>query len=93
MGLRGDTTAGCIGPPAACSEIKLVDVPEMNYLTSDHPNPRGELCVRGPNVFVGYYKQKAKTEEVWSFFFFSFPFCYFNLKIASSYLLIRFTGA
>mmetsp|Transcript_37100 Transcript_37100/g.58393 ORF Transcript_37100/g.58393 Transcript_37100/m.58393 type:complete len:733 (-) Transcript_37100:39-2237(-) len=63
LGLRGDTTGGCIGPPAACCEIKLLDVPEMNYLTSDQPNPRGELCVRGPNVFVGYYKQQKKTEE------------------------------
>lgn len=50
------TSGGTIGPPQPVNELKLVDVPEMNYTTEDKPNPRGELCVRGMNCFIGYYK-------------------------------------
>ncbi|KAG9302450.1 hypothetical protein G9A89_006414 [Geosiphon pyriformis] len=63
VSLKGEYKAGHIGGPSPCNEIKLVDVPEMNYLSTDVPFPRGELCFRGTNAFIGYYKDQDKTIE------------------------------
>ncbi len=59
-----ERSAGHVGGPLPCCEVKLVDIPEMAYLASDTPHPRGEVCVRGPSLFAGYYKDAAQTADV-----------------------------
>ncbi|KAI9983399.1 hypothetical protein PInf_007423 [Phytophthora infestans] len=53
-----------IGIPLGNVQICLEDLPEMNYTSRDKPCPRGEILMKGDNLFVGYYKQPDVTKEV-----------------------------
>lgn len=54
--------SGTVGGPLPSTEVKLMDVPEMGYFATNDP-PGGEVCLRGPNVFKGYYKLEKETKE------------------------------
>ena len=57
-----------LGGPGFSCEIKLKDVPDLGYTskTKDEKGklrPSGELMVRGPIIFKGYFRDKEKTKE------------------------------
>lgn len=52
-----------MGGPLPCIKMRLADLPEMDYFSTDKPFPRGEICFKGPSVTPGYYKDDAKTNE------------------------------
>ncbi|CAM9567619.1 unnamed protein product, partial [Phaeothamnion confervicola] len=68
-----DNDLGNVGPPMAQCEMRLVAVSEMGYLPTDRWHGdganrtrclgRGEVWIRGNNVFRGYHKQADKTRE------------------------------
>ncbi|KUI57720.1 Long chain acyl-CoA synthetase 7, peroxisomal [Cytospora mali] len=60
---KNDYSTGNIGAPMACVELCLESQPDLEYLVTDKPNPRGELLMRGPIVFKGYYKNDAETQK------------------------------
>ena len=64
--LRGDFSAGNCGAVTPASELCLMDVPDMEYLSTDKPHPRGELLIRGPTVFKEYYKNEAETKKAFT---------------------------
>ena len=59
--IEGDPLCGSVGFATIGGKIRLVDVPELNYSVSDDPQPRGEILLRGPFVFSGYYKDSEMT--------------------------------
>lgn len=61
---------GSCGPIGITSEMKLKAIPEMNYTENDADGPRGELLVRGSQLFTAYFKNPEETkaavdEEGW----------------------------
>ena len=62
----GDLSTGNCGGVSACSEICLLSVPDMEYTVDDKPYPRGELLIRGANVFKEYYNNPEETQNAFT---------------------------
>ncbi len=58
----GAPRAGSIGPPLPGVDVRLVDVDGADVLAGDP----GEIWVRGPNVFAGYWRDEQATARVLS---------------------------
>jgi len=63
MTFAEDPLAGHVGGTLECTKLRLKDIPEMQYLSTDKPNPRGEVQMFGTNVTAGYYKRPDKNAE------------------------------
>lgn len=61
--MEGDLTAGNCGTVSPSVECCLVDVPDMEYLSTDKPHPRGELLIRGASRFREYYRNEEETSK------------------------------
>jgi len=51
-----------VGLPCPSLEVKLIDVPDANYLSSN-PVEQGEIAIRGYSVVKGYYKRPDLNED------------------------------
>ncbi|KAH7332273.1 hypothetical protein KP509_20G079200 [Ceratopteris richardii] len=63
-----DLTVGRVGPPVPHCYLKLINWEEGGYRITDSPMPRGEIVIGGPSVTLGYFKNQAKTDEVYKIF-------------------------
>lgn len=54
--------SGTVGPPLASLELRFEGSEELGYNPNGEP-PRGEILIRGPALFGGYYKDDEKTKE------------------------------
>lgn len=43
--------------------IRLRDVPEMGYFSTDEPTPRGEVQLFSTSNFPGYFRNPERTKE------------------------------
>ncbi|ODQ79303.1 hypothetical protein BABINDRAFT_8874 [Babjeviella inositovora NRRL Y-12698] len=55
--------SGSCGPIGITTEARLRDVPEMGYTSQDKGGPRGEVLLRGPQMFEEYYKNPEETAK------------------------------
>ncbi|GMR32809.1 hypothetical protein PMAYCL1PPCAC_03004, partial [Pristionchus mayeri] len=58
--IAGDSNPGHVGIPITAVQIKLEDIPEMDYKADVNG---GEVCIRGATVFKGYYKNPEETAK------------------------------
>lgn len=60
---EGDLSPGNCGGVAPNCECALLDVPDMDYLSTDQPRPRGELLIRSTTLFREYFRNEEETTK------------------------------
>lgn len=58
-----DADVGSCGACGITSEMKLKELPQMGYGANDEGGPRGELLLRGYQMFSHYYKNEEETAK------------------------------
>lgn len=58
-----EATPGSCGATGVTTEMRLRELPEMGYRLTDADGPRGELLLRGPQIFKEYFKNPEETEK------------------------------
>ncbi|KAF2878344.1 long-chain-fatty-acid-CoA ligase/ protein binding protein [Massariosphaeria phaeospora] len=59
----GDVSEGNCGGVVPTTECCILDVPDMDYLTTDKPHPRGELLMRANTQFKEYHRDEEETKK------------------------------
>jgi long-chain acyl-CoA synthetase len=62
--IQGERRSGSVGLPFPNTEQRIVDLETGTQVLASMQ--QGELCVRGPQVMLGYYQQPAETAAVLS---------------------------
>jgi long-subunit acyl-CoA synthetase (AMP-forming) len=56
----GEFISGCVGCVSALTQIKIID---LNTGKSLGPNLDGEICLKGPKLFIGYLNNESATKS------------------------------
>lgn len=59
--LDGSAQEGCIGVPIPDTDVKLIDVADPSREVA--VGEQGELCIRGPQVMLGYWNRPDDTAD------------------------------
>lgn len=63
FGIPYDSNPGSCGSVGITTEMRLMELPNMGYKLDDADGPRGELCLRGPQIFKEYFHNEEETKK------------------------------